>query len=403
MKNRESAGGPSGLMPFDAAVETILSCARLLGTERVPLEEAAGRVLAGGIVSDVDMPPFDKSAMDGFACREADLGDPMRVAMTIYAGEMPERGIGPGECARIMTGAPLPAGADTVVMVEHAEERDGTVRVLRPPRERNICLRGEDVRGGDVVLEGGARIGPAQIAVLAAVGASEVAVRRRPVIGIAPTGDELVEPGQARSPGKIRNTNGPQLLSQARAAGFSAEYLGIVRDEPGAIRAALRRAAGKTDVVVFSGGVSMGERDHVPAVLEGEGFSPRVRGVAVKPGRPLLFAERDGMWVFGLPGNPVSTFVLFETVVRPFCDLLMGHEHRPTVVRAPLRRALTRRASDRLDHVPAAIGEDGLAEPLEYHGSAHIHAYSIADGIMVIPPGTKRLEAGETVGVILVR
>lgn len=403
MKKRDAEAKPSGLMPFDTALDAILSSARLLDAEHVPLDEAAGRVLAGGIVSDIDMPPFDKSAMDGFACREADLGRPLRVVMTLHAGDMPERAIGAGECARIMTGAPVPEGADTVVMVEHTEESDGTVRVIGAPRARNICARGEDVRGGDVVLDGGTLIGPAQLAVLAAVGAARVTVRRRPVLGIAPTGDELVEPGAIRPAGKIRNSNGPQLVAQARAAGLLPEYLGIVRDEPLAIRDVVRRAAGKIDVLVFSGGVSMGERDHVPGVLEGEGFSLPVRGVAVKPGRPLLFAERDGMWAFGLPGNPVSTFVLFETVVRPFCHLLMGHEHRPVVVRAPLRRAMTGRKSDRLDHVPVVIGGDGLAEPVEYHGSAHIHACAAADGIMRIPPGTERIEAGERVEVILVR
>ena len=391
------------LMTFDRALETILASARLLEIERVPLGEAAGRVLAGGIVSDVDMPPFDKSAMDGFACRQADLDGPLRVVMTIHAGQMPERGIGEGECARIMTGAPVPEGADTVVMVEDAAQTDGTVRVTRRSRASNICLRGEDVQGGDLVLDAGMLLGPARIAVLAAVGAREVTVRRRPVLGIAPTGDELVEPGEPRSAGRIRNSNGPQLVAQASSAGFAAQYLGIVRDEPGAIREALRRGTGSVDVFVFSGGVSMGERDHVPATLEREGFEILVRGVAVKPGRPLLFGARDGAWVFGLPGNPVSTFVLFETVVKPFCYRLAGHRYRPPVVRVPLRGAIERRALERLDHVPVTLVPGGAAEPVEYHGSAHIHAYSVADGIMVVPPGTERIEAGETVEVILIR
>lgn len=403
MSDHDPAGGRSGLMPFDEALGRILSAARLLETEQVPLGEAVGRVLAGGIVSDVDMPPFDKSAMDGFACREADLGGPMRVVMTIHAGHMPERGIGPGECARIMTGAPVPEGADIVVMVEHTEESGGTVRVARRSRSRNICLRGEDVRGGEVVLEGGTLIGPPQVAVLAAVGAQRVTVRRRPVVAIAPTGDELVEPGLTRPAGTIRNSNGPQLEAQALASGFAAEYLGIVRDEPAAIRDALRRAAGRSDVLVFSGGISMGERDHVPETLRREGFEILVRGAAVKPGRPLLFAARGEDRVFGLPGNPVSTFVLFERVVRPFCHRMTGHEYRPPLLRAPLRRTLRIRPSGRLDHVPVAIGADGQVEPVEYHGSAHIHAYSAADGIMIVHPGTELIEAGDQVTVILVR
>lgn len=393
--------GRRELMPFDDVMDMILGSARLLGSEEVDLADAAGRVLAADIVSDIDMPPFDKSAMDGFACRRADLDRPLRIVETVAAGRIPEKEIGEGECARIMTGAAVPHGADTVVMVEDTGEKDGIVRVTRRSEKSNICLLGEDLREGDTVLRNGSLIRSPEIAVLAATGGAKAPVAVRPVLGIAVTGDELAEPGQPLNAGMIRNSNGPQLMAQAAETGLPAKYLGIVRDDPGAVPELVERMSGEIDVYIFSGGVSMGDYDFVPEGLEEAGFELLVHGAAIKPGRPLLFGRREDAWVFGLPGNPVSVFVLFEMIVKPFCFRLMGHDYRPLEVTARLDNDFTRKGAVRTAHVPVQLIPGGLARLLEYHGSAHIHAYTRADGILRIPAGVESLKKGDEVRIVV--
>jgi molybdopterin molybdotransferase len=401
-RNRERNFGRAALMPYEEVIDAVLGSARPLGCEEVGLSEAAGRVLAADAVSDIDMPPFDKSAMDGFACRREDLDGPLRIVETVAAGALPVREIGEGECARIMTGAAVPRGADTVVMIEDTiGEEGGVIRVTRGGGNRNICYLGEDVRAGDAVLAEGSLIRPAEVAVLAATGHSTVRAAVRPVLGIAVTGDELAEPGGVVGPGMIRNSNGPQLMAQAAESGLPAEYLGILPDRPGAVPALIERASGSVDVFIFSGGISMGDYDFVPGGLEESGFELLVHGAAIKPGRPLLFGRSDDSWVFGLPGNPVSVFILFEIIVKPFCFRLMGHDYRPLEITARLGKELTRRSAVRTAHVPVRLTADGRAVRLEYHGSAHIHAYTMADGILRIPSGVERIAEGEDVRVII--
>ena len=403
MKNTDGKKdfGRRELMPFGDVMDIILGSVRLLGSEEMDLADAAGRVLAADIVSDIDMPPFDKSAMDGFACRSADLDRPLRIVETVAAGMMPEKKIGEGECARIMTGAAVPRGADTVVMVEDTGEEDGIVRVTRRSGRSNICLLGEDLREGDTVLKKGSLIRSPEIAVLAATGGAKAPVAVRPVLGIAVTGDELAEPGQPLNAGMIRNSNGPQLMAQASETGLPAKYLGIVADDPGAVPELIERMSGEIDVYIFSGGVSMGDYDFVPEGLEEAGFELLVHGAAIKPGRPLLFGRREDAWVFGLPGNPVSVFVLFELIVKPFCFRLMGHDYRPLEVTARLDNDFTRKGAVRTAHVPVRLMPDGLARLLEYHGSAHIHAYMRADGILRIPAGVESLKKGDEVRIVV--
>ncbi len=199
----------------------------------------------------------------------------------------------------------------------------------------------------------------------------------------------------------IRNSNGPQLIAQASEAGLPAEYLGIVPDQPGAVPGLIEQASDRIDVFIFSGGVSMGDYDFVPGGLEESGFELLVHGAAIKPGRPLLFGRREGSWVFGLPGNPVSVFVLFEIIVKPFCFSLMGHDYRPFEITARLEEEFTRKSAERTAHVPVRITPDGRARLLDYHGSAHIHACTKADGILQIPAGTESIVEGEDVRVIV--
>jgi molybdopterin molybdotransferase len=388
------------MLAFEEALALVLASARYLGAETVPLSGASGRVLAADIVADDDQPPFDKSAMDGFACRCIDLPGSLAVTETIAAGAVPRQAVAPGQCARIMTGAPVPPGADCVVKFEDTETpADGTVRCAGVGAGTNIRRQGEDVRRGEVVLTRGMRIAAPHIAVLASVGCSLVPVARRPRVAIIATGDELVAVDALPGPGQIRNSNGPQLAAQAAAAGALPDVRTPVRDEAAALRDAIAAALADGEVVVLSGGVSAGDFDLVPQALRDCGLEIRFDRIAMKPGRPTTFAVKDGAWCFGLPGNPVSTFLQFEVLVRPLLVSLMGGDPAPRTFAAPLAATVSRRGAARQAWLPVRLTAEGEAQPLDYHGSAHIQSLCHADGFIVLPVGTTRLDKGALVHV----
>jgi molybdopterin molybdotransferase len=388
------------MIPLEEALAIVVASARYLGDEPAPLHAAAGRMLAVDILADADQPPFDKSAMDGFACRRADLPGPWVVVETIAAGAVAREPVGPGRCARIMTGAPVPRGADCVVKFEDAEIlADGTVRCLNATTAANICRQGEDVRRGDLLLARGTRIAAPHVAVLAGAGYAEVTVACRPRVAIIATGDELVAVDAHPGTGQIRDSNGPQLAAQTVAAGGVPTILPTVCDDAAALRKALAAALADHDVVVLSGGVSTGDFDLVPQAMRDCGLEIHFDSIAMKPGRPTTYASRDAAWCFGLPGNPVSTFVQFEVLVRPLLSCLMGGDPSPRTFLAPLAEGVVRRASSRQSWLPVSLTADGEVRPLVYHGSAHIHAICHADGFIVLPVGTTYLEKGALVHV----
>lgn len=391
------------MIQFEEACRIVMESVVELGTETVPLFKICGRVLGEDIASDIDMPPFDKSAMDGYACRAEDLDEPLEVVDTIPAGQMPGKVIDSGQCAKIMTGGVVPEGADCVVMVEHTEVQGEKVLVTKKTGALNICYRAEDVKAGDVVLRKGTLISPGEVAVLAAVGRTEVSVSRKPVVGIVATGSELVDPSITPAAAEIRDSNRAQLFCQTELAGCTPVDLGIVRDAPEAIAEVIEREEARVDIFLFSGGVSMGEFDYVPRVLGEKGFELLFERVAIKPGKPTVFGRKGNTFVFGLPGNPVSTFVIFELFVRPFCFGLMGCNCTGLVITAELAETVRRTKSDRLAHFPVRLDADGKVRPVEYHGSAHIHAYAMADGFISIPIGASEIRAGSDVRVVLTR
>ena len=309
------------------------------------LDDALSRVLAGDVASDSDLPPFDRAAMDGYALRAEDVaGAPaaLEVVGEVRAGQWPDLTVGPGQAVRIMTGAPVPPGADAVQQVEKTQPLDEfRVTILSAVAEgANVAPRGSEVRAGDVVLARGRVIDPAAIAVLASAGRARVRVARRPVVALLVTGDEIVEVSATPAPGQIRNSNGPAVAAQARLAGAEVRLLGVAPDRQDAIAEALR-AGLAADVLVVSGGVSAGDYDLVePALLE-LGATFLFTKVAVKPGAPLVFGRRGATLVFGLPGNPVSAQVTFDLFVRPALLKMQGATvvSRPRVDgRAPRRR-----------------------------------------------------------------
>lgn len=385
---------------FNKAIKLIRKNIVPLAYETVGLQDSLRRVLAEDVVSDVNVPPFNKSAMDGFACRRVDLPGPFVIIEDIPAGKYPQRKIGLGQCARIMTGAPIPEGADVVFMVEHHEmQADGTVIFNRDETASNICLLGEDVKEGEVILKKGTLIDAQEIAILAGAGKSNILVFKKPKIGVLSTGSELVEPYMSPSPGQIRNSNGHQMMAQLNKLGANAEYFGIVGDSMEELKGKIQSAIKLTDVLFISGGVSVGDYDFVPQVLQELDFEILFTSIATKPGKHTLFAKREDKYVLGFPGNPVSSFIQLEYIGKELLCGLMGNKPRALRFKAIIVEEFKRKRADRLEFLPVKMNRDGKVELLPYNGSAHIHALSKANAIMEIPIGVKKVEKGDLVHV----
>jgi len=388
------------MIPFAEGLKTIKRFTLPLGIELVDLFHALNRTLAEDVFSDISMPPFNKSAMDGYACRRSDLKNQLLVIEEIPAGSIPTKSIGENQCARIMTGAMVPEGADWVIMKEHIEEVGlNLVQCNRETVNANICYTGEDVKLGDRVLKKGDVISPSHIAILASVGCNNPLVYKIPSVAIISSGDELVEPNEIPGISKIRNSNSYQLVAQAKQMGIDADYLGIVRDDEISVRNMLSRALEEYEVIIISGGVSVGDFDFVPKILKELNVNIRVHGMDVKPGKHLLFGEKENHFVIGMPGNPVSSFVQFEVLVKPFLNALMGKTDEEHFLYLPIAADYKRKKGDQLIFVPVILTKEGTVQPLEYHGSAHIHAYTLAHGIMEMPQNCLEFKIGDIVCV----
>ncbi len=391
----------------DAQAE-VLRRARALAPVPTGLSAAIlNQVLAADVVADRDSPPFAKSLRDGYAVRAADCSGAnaeLRVVAEIPAGVVPDREIGSGECARIFTGAPIPVGADAVVMQEDTEAAGDRVRIKdRVKPGQWVFPRGAEMRAGDAVLSVGTMLNAAATGVLASVGATEVGVIPRPRVSVLATGDELVNAAAQPGPGQIRNSNGPMLAAQTLRAGATAQDRGIVRDNVEELRTRIGEAIELSDVVLLAGGVSAGKFDLVPGVLQDLGVEPQFHKVRMKPGKPLFFGTKSGKLIFGLPGNPVSAFVCFELFVRPALRALAGHsEPGPRIMRLPLAEAIAE-TNDRPTYRPAKLepAETGWAvRPLEYGGAPDLRGLQPADALIVLPAGDARFDAGEPVPVV---
>jgi molybdopterin molybdotransferase len=295
-----------------------------------------------------------------------------------------------------MTGAMMPPGADKVLRVEYTREQDGVVTLLSEEPNANVIPRGQNLRRGDRVL-GPRVLAPQDVGVLASLGRAEVTVAVRPEVGVLATGSELRNPGQPLGPGQIYNSNGLQTCAQVSQAGGRPRYYGILRDEPATLRQAVLQALEECDLLILSGGVSMGELDFVPAVLKDCGAEILFHKIAIKPGKPTLLARRQAArgatYAFGLPGNPVSAFVIFEVFVRPLLCGLLGLRYAPRTVRARLAESIRRRDAERVELRPVRL-EGGEVRALEFHGSAHLDALSGADALLRLEQGVSRLEEG---------
>ncbi len=369
--------------------------------EEILLEKGLGRVLLEDIDSSIEMPPFDKAAMDGYAINSDDPEENFRVRNVIAAGDPPGTRLSMGEASRIMTGAPVPDGADQVVIREVSYEKDGRVTFTDRSGISNICLRGEDVREGQRILDRGTLMGPAEIGSAAAVGRNRIQVGRIPRVSVLVTGSEIVAPGEPLSPGRIYDSNSASIGAQLRRMGIDPFRVSRIKDTPQKIRAGIEQALSDGDVVVISGGVSMGDFDYVPGILEELGVTLHFSKVAVKPGKPSVFGSRNGKYVFGLPGNPVSTYVIFEIMIKAFLYRMMGHVYEPRMIRARMARPFNRKKTNRTAHIPVRV-RDGKVFLPEYHGSAHLFALPGSDGLLTVPVGTARIPAEVEVDVRLI-
>ena len=375
----------------------------LMKTEKINFTNSLGLILANDIFSDIDMPPFDKSAMDGYACKMTDINQELEVIEVIPAGKSPKKEIKQGECAQIMTGAMIPNGADCVVMVEHTEKTaDNRIKYLKEKTKDNICYKAEDVQTGQKVIEKGTLIKPQHIAILASVGATEIEVYQKPKVGVISTGDEIVEPHVKPGPSKIRNSNGYQLFSQIERCNAIANYVGIASDNEEDTYHVIMKAMEENDVILLSGGVSMGEFDFVPYIMQKAGIDIKFQKIAVQPGKPTTFGTKESKRIFGLPGNPVSSYIQFELLVRPLLAEMMGHTFNPLQISMEMGIDHSRKRSERMSWYPITIADNGTVIPASYHGSAHIHGLESADGISFFPIGKAEIKKGEKVHVRLI-
>lgn len=394
---------------FESARKSILQHVPVLPAEPVPLMASVGRVLATDLTMPWSMPRWTNSAMDGYAVRSADCAAPARLKVTGYlpAGGCPARAIEAGEAIRIMTGAPLPPGADTVVPIEDCREEGGVLVVNAPLRwGAHVRRQGEDLRAGEVALPAGTIVGPSEVSLLASASCLTVPVVRRARVAILSTGDELVEPGEPLAAGQIHDSNSLAVAAAVLQAGGEPVRLGIARDDRRALREALEKGL-QADVLVTSAGVSMGDRDLVRAILEELSVRQLFWKVDIKPGRPTAFAMRGETPVFSLPGNPVSTLITFEQFVRPALLRMMGHRH----VLRPLRRAVLAEALSRKPgrvtfvRVRLSRREDGalVATSAGDQDTGILKTQLRADGIAVIPAEQADLAAGDPVLVQVIR
>ncbi len=393
------------------ALAEVLKHAKPLKTEVAALTTAAlGQVLAVDIAADLDSPPFPKSLRDGYAVRASDCVSPnaeLRVIEEVPAGKMPTKPVGAGEASRIFTGAPIPEGADAIVMQEHTQPLDGgRVRItdsMVKPRQ-HIYAQGTESKAGDVVLSAGTSLNAAAYGVLASVGKTAVPAFPFPRVGIVVTGDELIEANMKPRPGQIRNSNGPMLAAQTVRGGGLPRYLGIARDNFAITKSLIAEGIDVSDIVLIAGGVSVGDHDLVPSVLQDLGVTIHFRQVRVKPGKPLLFGTTaKGKLIFGLPGNPVSSYVSFELFVKPAIRVMGGHaEPGPRIINLPLAEGLAE-SNDRPTYRPAKLelGENGWSvRALPWSGAPDLVGMQPADALLVLPPGDTRADRGTLARVL---
>ena len=401
------------MIELEEALKIVLSQVKVLPPERVNLLSSLGRTLAEDVYADLDIPGFDRAAMDGYAVISKDTDSASRkkpvvleVIADVPAGYITKKAVKSGKAVRIMTGAPLPRGADAVVMVEDTEKQEGKVKIFcRVNPEENVSFAGEDVKKGELILPQGSFIRPAEVAMLATLGKKNALVRTKPKVGIVSTGDELVEVGKTLKKGEIYDSNSFALFSQVLLSGGEPYRLGIARDKKENLLARIKEGL-SYQLLILSGGVSVGDYDLVADVLREAGVKMMFWKVAVKPGKPTFFGMRKDTLVFGLPGYPVSSMVNFENLVRPAIFSMLGQRDWQRIrVKAILKKTVLGKGK-RKKFIRVKLVKEGdsyMAVPAPCQHSGVLKSMVWADGFLILPGEVERIEKGKEVSVELLR
>jgi len=386
------------MITLKEAYQIVINSARETNTERVNFINSLGRILAEDIFSDSNIPSFNKSTMDGYAYKNTDTSGFLKVIETIQAGYSPTKIIKKAECSKIMTGAEIPEGADCVVQVENTQIIEtNLIKIIKQDTKTNIRYLGEDLHSKEKVLIKGTLIRSQEIAAMATVGCVNPLLFSKPVVGIISTGNELVEPDKVPAKSQIRNSNACQLTAQCQKLGILPIYFGIANDSPEELKEKIIEAENKCDVILLTGGVSMGEFDYVPQILAEVGFVIKFKNIAVQPGKPTLFCVKNNKFCFGLPGNPVSSFMQFELLVIPLLYKMMGHLFKPSFSILPFDSDYKRKNNDRELIIPVLISSVHTVVPVKYHGSGHLFALNSAHGFIRLPVDVLEIKKGENV------
>lgn len=373
-----------------------------IDNETIDVRQSTGRILAGDALSKLALPPFNKSAMDGYAVMKGDDRDEYKVLEFIAAGSVPTIPLKPGTASKVMTGAPVPEGTGKVIMVEFTEQNGNTIRISRHSNESNICRMGEDIQPGEVVLKAPVTLGPLEIANLIACGISKVNVFKKIRVAILSTGDEIVDDPTKIAPGKIMNSNGPLLSGLCQKHALQITCQATVKDDRQSTADAIEAALSSSDIVILTGGVSMGDLDFVDTAMGDLGLKVHFNRLAVKPGKPMTFATAENKAIFGLPGNPISVYLMFHLFVLRTAMAIYGIKTDELLGR-PLNEDFKRKKTDRTLFAPAQITPDGEVQPIKYHGSAHLIALMKADGFFLVEKGIAEISTGNKVKFMTIR
>lgn len=406
--DKAGCGHDGPALPLSEARDRVLAAVTPVSeSERLPIRQALGRVLASDVCSTIDVPGQNNSAMDGYALRSADLPDAAPLKLTLigaaFAGQPFSGRVGEGDCVRIMTGAPVPEGADTVVMQERVNAENDRVQInTLPAAGANVRLAGEDIKAGDVALSAGVQLQPAHIGLIASIGTAEVDVLRRPRVAFFSTGDELCEVGTPTQPGQIYDSNRYTIFGMLQRLGTEVVDLGVVRDRPDELEAGFRRAAESADLIVTSGGVSVGEADYVMEIFERLG-QIEFWSIAIKPGRPTVFGKLGDALYFGLPGNPVSVMATFYQLARPAILKLSGLGAQVPVLISATCAATIKTKAGRTEFLRGILSRDQqgqyVVSKTGHQGSGILSSMTRANCFIVIPEDAEVIEAGSQVDV----
>jgi molybdopterin molybdotransferase len=374
-----------------------------LPIETIPVRQAYGRIIVEDQKACFDLPVFNKSAMDGYAVLAGDHRQKYRLIEIVPAGKTPTQKLEPGTAIKVMTGAPVPEGTGQVIMVEQTREADGKVSIISHSEETHICRKGEDINRGDLALKAPAVLGPLEIASLISVGITEIKVAKTVRIAILSTGNEIVDSPENIIPGKIMNSNGPMLEALCQRYSLEVTINTIVKDDRDATVSAIRTALDNSDIVVLSGGVSVGDYDYVAEAISLAGLNVHFNRVAVKPGKPMTFASAGKKAIFGLPGNPVAVFLMFHLFVLYAARLIAGVKNRARYFSLPLASDFHRRKAERMAFLPCQLKPDASLIPVEYHGTAHLLALMDCDGFFTVPIGETDIYAGQEVSFLSIK